>query len=616
MRWARPSTGSSPRPMPVPSSPASIRLIYCVRLLVSLDTGDFSDERLGEIAARSLFSMGVAVIYQAAGRSGIGVIRAAQELGRLIISTGADYSEQASDTILASRVKDLRKPLLDVVRAAITGKVEGKFQVYGLADEALSVVPPDTLVMSRLTDITSLDELNDLLEMAEREVRAGSVDFSAYSLDIQKVTSERHGVLQESVATATPNTPSITSTSDSDSSKEPYAKNAATQPGRPLDVSREYPINVSINIDPHDGRFDAKILVKDESPGALRSNESHLSIDLTEIELKELNDKMRLPMDDIRAADLNPTEQDAQRLLHSLALRGYRALSKVFGEDGRDLFQQLWKENRKLIIHVTSNRFFLPWETLYPFNPDDVLRYECFWGMQHIVFRTLQFNDLIKWVPTHTLSTRPTTGVIANRALPTLNTVEIPFFEALDKEGSIKLSMLPTLNVADTEEGIRKFYQFCSEDLQIAHFACKAEYIDSDDSYITVTDNFDITLEQMAELKMKAHPFVIMNACETGNLNPYYTSYFARRLLQAGARGVVATESKINDEFASEFAKQLYRTLLAGWDIGNSLHNARNHFWRGNRNLSGLLYSLYAEPSMGVVSPSVFDYMTAKETAT
>jgi hypothetical protein len=88
-----------------------------------------------------------------------------------------------------------------------------------------------------------------------------------------------------------------------------------------------------------------------------------------------------------------------------------------------------------------------------------------------------------------------------------------------------------------------------------------------------------------------------MNACETGNLNPLYTSYFAKFFLDREARGVVATECTVPDSFAADFTEQLYNHLLVGKTLGESLLATRKHFLDEYHNPSGLLYSMYAPPS-------------------
>ena len=92
-----------------------------------------------------------------------------------------------------------------------------------------------------------------------------------------------------------------------------------------------------------------------------------------------------------------------------------------------------------------------------------------------------------------------------------------------------------------------------------------------------------------------------MNACETGNLNPLYTSRFVAAFMRAGALGVVATECALPDIFAARFAKKLYLYLLKGKPLGASLLATRQYFLKKYHNPSGLLYSMYAAPSIKIV---------------
>jgi CHAT domain-containing protein len=103
---------------------------------------------------------------------------------------------------------------------------------------------------------------------------------------------------------------------------------------------------------------------------------------------------------------------------------------------------------------------------------------------------------------------------------------------------------------------------------------------------------------EVHRVAIDGHPLVILNACRTGNNNPLYTSFFAGAFLKFGARGVVATECEVPDDFAAEFAEQLYQHLLAGRSLGESLLSARQFFLTERNNPSGLLYSLYASPSL------------------
>jgi CHAT domain-containing protein len=127
-----------------------------------------------------------------------------------------------------------------------------------------------------------------------------------------------------------------------------------------------------------------------------------------------------------------------------------------------------------------------------------------------------------------------------------------------------------------------EFQRFWGNTLDVVHFACHAFYEDKspDMSYLLLSDEFDISIMDLVTygVTINDNPLIIMTACETGHLNPLYTSYFAEAFLEHGVRGVVATECTVPDAFAADFAEQLYTHLLAGERLGTSLLITRRYF--------------------------------------
>ena len=182
---------------------------------------------------------------------------------------------------------------------------------------------------------------------------------------------------------------------------------------------------------------------------------------------------------------------------------------------------------------------------------------------------------------------------------------EIPFFHRLATDRRISLSHARSLDPAkrrDELQYLQSFFGRMPQDL--VHFACHA-YYQTDapfDSYFKLSDEFLLSLQDMDVYAIGdgGHPLVVLNACETGNLNPLYTRDFAKLFIKRGARAVVATECALPDDFGSAFAEQLYTHLLAGRQLGESLLESRKHFVEVERNPSGLLYSLYGDPSVRI----------------
>jgi hypothetical protein len=241
---------------------------------------------------------------------------------------------------------------------------------------------------------------------------------------------------------------------------------------------------------------------------------------------------------------------------------------------------------------------------MYPAGLNEPLSFERFWGANYIISRVIakgtRSGAFVS--PTIYLDDLPKLGLLTYSGLPSVVAKEIPFFEKLADDGEIDLVKLCALDPNKKLDELRRYQRFWSNAFSLAHFACHAFYVDGspDESSLLLSDEFQVSLMDMMnyDIAINGHPLVFMNACETGNLNPLYTSYFAEAFLERGVRGVVATECTIPDGFAADFAEHLYTYLLAGKSLGESLLATRRHFLKKFHNPAGLLYSMYAPPSI------------------
>jgi len=104
--------------------------------------GVFDDPTRGRLLAETQYASGADVIFQAAGRCGLGAIEAARALERYIISTGADHSELAPRSVLTSRVKRVDNAVLDVIESVVQGSFQGgTIHSYGFAEGGLTMAP-------------------------------------------------------------------------------------------------------------------------------------------------------------------------------------------------------------------------------------------------------------------------------------------------------------------------------------------------------------------------------------------------------------------------------------------------------------------------------------------
>ncbi|MET0645714.1 MAG: CHAT domain-containing protein [Pyrinomonadaceae bacterium] len=289
-----------------------------------------------------------------------------------------------------------------------------------------------------------------------------------------------------------------------------------------------------------------------------------------------------------------------------LAEAGYYAFRSIFSTPRlKDAARRIFTPaGRKLNVQIASGDFSLPWELLYPVEvsegrPEELFNH--FWGMSHVISRSVAPSDqtLDSEIP---FSSKPVLGLLADRDLEYVRDKEIRYFEGLAGDDKIALKVLADLDAEDENEGLRAFKGFWRDAYHLAHFACHAFYEVSAPplSYVNLTKRFRVRLMNIInqDIEINGHPLVFFNACETGRPSPLYTSSFAGKFIELGARGVVVSEGEVPDDFAADFAEQLYNRLLDGAELGESLLAARRYFLETRNNPSGLLYAMYAPPSI------------------
>jgi hypothetical protein len=374
-------------------------------------------------------------------------------------------------------------------------------------------------------------------------------------------------------------------------------------------LPEDYRPDVLIHINPCGEKYRAYIDV--------RSQTIRASINMTHHDLAALNKDFQREMEAI-AKRGKTTREEWKIQFRPLAEIGKRTFRRVFGDSSnfnRILTSLHQDPTRPCSIAIISEEFFLPWELIYPTEPSEdpfePIYCDHFWGMRYIIHRTVPnstFHD------STTIPHRPKLGLLTDKGLPSVEEKEIPFFNKLQKDGKICLLLLPDLDPEKEKlEELRKLKTFWRQTLHLAHFACHA-YCEGERPHtpiIQVSVYFPISLGEMEEYgigigrSINGSPLIIMNGCKTGKTNPLYTSSdFASMFLGRGALGVVATECEVPDNFAADFAEQLYNRLLnSRMPLGKSLWDTRKHFWNQEYpNPSGLLYSMYGPPSIQVGS--------------
>jgi basic membrane protein A len=135
-----------------------------VKVLASY-TGDWNDIAKGKSNAQLQFSNGADIVMQAAGKSGLGVIKAAEERGAGFYAIGVDLDQdgEAPGRVLTSVLKRLDNVVFDTVKRVQENQFQPGTQVYDLKAGGVGIsdlkytrqdIPAD--VLARLEKLTQL----------------------------------------------------------------------------------------------------------------------------------------------------------------------------------------------------------------------------------------------------------------------------------------------------------------------------------------------------------------------------------------------------------------------------------------------------------------------------
>ncbi len=109
-------------------------------------TGTFDDERKGVEVGQDLYARGCDIVFHGAGLDGLGVIKAAQQAGKLVIGVDSDQSHVAPQNVLTSMIKHVDVAVYLAAKDVLAGKFSGGDVVLGLKEGAVGLAPLGPMV--------------------------------------------------------------------------------------------------------------------------------------------------------------------------------------------------------------------------------------------------------------------------------------------------------------------------------------------------------------------------------------------------------------------------------------------------------------------------------------
>ena len=104
-------------------------------------TGTFDDEKKGVEIGQDLYGRRCDIVFHAAGLDGLGVIKAAQQAGKLVIGVDSDQAAVAPKNMLTSMVKHVDAAVYGAAKDLLDGTFQGGDVVLGLKEGGVGLAP-------------------------------------------------------------------------------------------------------------------------------------------------------------------------------------------------------------------------------------------------------------------------------------------------------------------------------------------------------------------------------------------------------------------------------------------------------------------------------------------
>jgi basic membrane protein A len=135
--------------------------------VISELAGTFTDAEKGKAIALKQYEAGVDVIYNGAGRTGLGIIEAAKEKNQLTIGASGDQRYLAPGNVVGNRPKRVDTAVLTLIKEILNDKFQSGTRSLGLKEGGLSLGPFDPNIVNAQT----LQRLEDL----KQKIIAGEI---------------------------------------------------------------------------------------------------------------------------------------------------------------------------------------------------------------------------------------------------------------------------------------------------------------------------------------------------------------------------------------------------------------------------------------------------------
>jgi len=137
----------------------------------------WNDPGKGAELTQSQIDRGADVVYQAAGGTGIGVIRAAADAGKFSIGVDSNQNHLAPGSVLTSMLKRVDVAAYQTMKDGLAGNFETGVRILGLAEDGVGWALDDN--NQKLVS----DEMKSKIESAQADIISGKISVHDYRSD-------------------------------------------------------------------------------------------------------------------------------------------------------------------------------------------------------------------------------------------------------------------------------------------------------------------------------------------------------------------------------------------------------------------------------------------------
>src|SRR5207244_13048813 len=120
---------------------AGVRQVNAKADVLIAYTGTFDDEKKGVEVGQDMYGRSCDIVFHAAGLDGLGVIKAAQQAGKLVIGVDSDQAHVAPGNVLTSMVKHVDVAVYLAVKDVLEKKFSGGDIELGLREGGVGLAP-------------------------------------------------------------------------------------------------------------------------------------------------------------------------------------------------------------------------------------------------------------------------------------------------------------------------------------------------------------------------------------------------------------------------------------------------------------------------------------------